>query len=63
MKKNFSNYKINNNSNRNANTLNFIDITYKFKPKSKFRHKLVVILGLDILLSKSVIYCFALIVG
>lgn len=45
MKQFLSNYKINSNSEKNAISQYFIDITYKCKPKSIYKYKLVVILG------------------
>jgi hypothetical protein len=62
MKLFLSNYKINSNSEKKAISEYFIDITYKCKPKSIYKYKLVLILGYDIVLSKPVICCFALIV-
>lgn len=61
MKKYLSNYKINQNSSRDAISQYFIDITYKCRPKSYYRYKLVVIIGYDILFCKAVLCCFALI--
>ena len=61
MKKNIANYKINDNSDKNAISQYFCDITFKCVPKSKFNYKLFILLGYDILLNKSALCCFALI--
>ena len=61
MKKNLINYKINSNSNKFAITQYFADITYKCVPRNKYRYKLFVLCGFDIIKNKSVICTFALI--
>lgn len=61
MKKNISNYKINENSDKLAITQYFCDITFKCVPKSKYKYKLFILIGFDIILNKSVLCCLALI--
>ena len=61
MKKNISNYRINENSDKYAISQYFCDVTFKCVPKSKFKYKLFLLLGYDIILNKSVLCCLALI--
>lgn len=61
MKNNLSNYFINKNSKKKAITQYFCDITYTCVPKSKFKYKLFIIIGYDILLDKSIMCLMALI--
>ena len=60
MKQFLSNYKINSNSEKKAISEYFIDITYKCKPKSIYKYKLVVILGYDICIIKICYLLFCL---
>ena len=53
MKKNIENYKINENEEKNEISQYFCDITFKCVPKSKFKYKLFILLGYDVLLNKS----------
>ena len=55
------NYKIHDNTEKKAITQYFEDTTYTCVPKSKFRYKLFIICGFDIIKNKSVLCLFALI--
>lgn len=59
MKKNISNYEVND---KLAISQYFMDITYNCVPKSKYIYKLLIIIGFDNNLYKSVICCFSLII-
>lgn len=62
MEKNIANYKINENSDKYAISQYFCDVTFKCVPKSKFKYKLFLLLGYDIILNKSVLCCLSLII-
>jgi len=61
MKNNLCNYKINENSNKYDISQYFCEVTFKCVPKSKFKYKLFILLGYDIILNNTVLCCLALI--
>ena len=61
MQKNLSNYKINNNVDKLAISQYFEDIKYSCIPKSKYQYKSFIIFGYDIILDRTVLCVFTLI--
>ena len=63
IKKNLSNYKINNNVDKLTISQYYADVTYSWIPKCKYIYKIFVICGYDLILDKSVLCLFCLIMG